>query len=112
MTTAQHYEANHILMWTMEYITRSKSEDDSEGPYHFEIRCNTASYSRNNETIRARHPHLFTDSYYEFCPINEIILLMPFEFINKLKNDEWTKIDPIWLKKLREHPHECGQECN
>jgi hypothetical protein len=37
MTTARHYEANHILMWTMESIKRTKSEDDSEGPYHFEI---------------------------------------------------------------------------
>ena len=37
MTTARHYEANHILMWTMESIQRTKSDDDTEGPYHFEI---------------------------------------------------------------------------
>ena len=103
MTTAGHYKANHILMWTIKSIKRTKSEDNTEGPYQFEIQCNTASYSHNSKIICARHPHFFKESYYSFCPINKIILSMPFEFINKLKFDEWTKIDPIWLKKLHEH---------
>ncbi len=96
MTTARHYEANHILMWTIESIKRTKSEDDTEGPYQFEIRCNTASYSHNSKTIRARHPHFFKESYYEFCPINEIILSMPFEFVNHLRLDELAILTEIY----------------
>ena len=103
MTTAKHYEANHILLWTMDRIQRLKSNEKSEDPYLFEIQCDMASYSFGDERIRARHPQLFKGRHHFFCPINDLILSMPFDFINKLKNGEWTKIDPNWLKKLREH---------
>jgi hypothetical protein len=103
MTTAKHYEANHILLWTMQKIQRLKTNDQGEGPYLFEIQCDMASYSFGDERIRARHPHLFKGRHHFFCPINDLILSMPFDFINKLKNGEWTRIDPNWLKKLRDH---------
>ncbi|MEY3178967.1 MAG: hypothetical protein RJB42_1208, partial [Bacteroidota bacterium] len=103
MTTAKHYEANHILLWTIDQIQRLKTNEKSEDPYLFEIRCDMASYSFGDERIRARHPQLFKGRRHFFCPINDLILSMPFDFINKLKNGEWTKVDPNWLKKLREH---------
>jgi hypothetical protein len=40
---------------------------------------------------------------YEFHPHNELVMSMPFEFIDGSKEKEWIAIDKIWLPKLSTH---------
>jgi hypothetical protein len=46
---------------------------------------------------------MFKENTYSFTPIDELVLSMPFEFINSLKVGTWTPIDKNWLKKLHKH---------
>jgi hypothetical protein len=56
-----------------------------------------------NETIRARHPKIFKNGTYAFHPHNALVMSMPFDFIDGLKEKDWTAIDKIWLQKLSKH---------
>ena len=46
---------------------------------------------------------MFKEDTFCFTPIDELVLAMPFEFINSLKVGTWTPIDRSWLKKLHNH---------
>ncbi len=39
-------------------------------------------YEESNATIRARHPKLFKDDTYKFEESKELVMYMPFEFID------------------------------
>jgi hypothetical protein len=55
------------------------------------------------ETIRTRHPKLFRDDTYEFEASKDLVMCMPFDFIDGLKEEKWTHIDKKWLAKLMKH---------
>ncbi len=46
---------------------------------------------------------MFKKGTYKFHPHNELVMSMPFEFIDGLKENAWTAIDKIWLQKLSKH---------
>jgi hypothetical protein len=69
----------------------------------FSIQCNTEPFEEENDTIRARQPKRFKHDTYEFHPHNELVMSMPFELIDGLKEKDWTAIDKIWLQKLSKH---------
>ncbi len=50
-------------------------------------------YEESNATIWARHPKLFKDDPYIFDASNELVMCMPFDFINGLKDEKLTCID-------------------
>jgi hypothetical protein len=60
-------------------------------------------YEHGNDSISARHPSLFKERFYAFTPINDLVLLMPFEAINSLKVGEWSRLDKNWLKSFHQH---------
>ena len=60
-------------------------------------------YEESNATIQARHPKLFKDDTYEFDASKELVMCMPFDFINGLKDKKWTQIDKKWLARLMKH---------
>jgi hypothetical protein len=60
-------------------------------------------YEESNATIRARHPKLFKDDISEFEASKELVMCMPFDFIDGLNDKKWTRIDHKWLAKLMKH---------
>jgi hypothetical protein len=69
----------------------------------FVIQCVMDEYEESNTTIQARHPKLFKDDTYEFEASKELVMRMPFDLINGLKDKKWTRIDHKWLARLMKH---------
>jgi hypothetical protein len=63
----------------------SKSNERS-----FVIQCVMDDYEESNATIPERHPKLFKDDTYMFEASKELVMCMPFDFINGLKDKKWT----------------------
>jgi hypothetical protein len=40
---------------------------------------------------------------YEFEASKELVMCMPFDFIDELKDNKWTHIDKKWLARLMKH---------
>jgi hypothetical protein len=53
-------------------------------------------YEESNATIRARHPKLFKEDTSECEAIGDLLMCMPFDFIDGLKDKNWTRIDQKW----------------
>jgi hypothetical protein len=56
-------------------------------------------------TNKHTHTHIFTQYSGISSHSKEFVLVMcmPFDFINGLKNKKWTCIDPKWLARLIKH---------
>ncbi len=67
-------------------------------------------YEHGNNSICARYPSLFKERFYTFTPIDNLVLLMPFEAIISLKVGEWSRLDNNWLKSF--HQHMCKADNN
>jgi hypothetical protein len=52
----------------------------------FFIQCVIDQYEESNASIQARHPKLFKNDTYIFDESKELMMCMPFEFINGLKD--------------------------
>jgi hypothetical protein len=63
----------------------------------FSIQCNTEPFEVGNDTIQARHPKMFKNGTYTFHPHNELVISMPFELIDGVKEKTWKAIDKTWL---------------
>ncbi len=63
----------------------------------------TSEYEESNATIQARHPKLFKDDTYEFEASKDLLMCMPVDFIDGLKDKKLTRIDHKWLVKLMRH---------
>jgi hypothetical protein len=50
-------------------------------------------YEESNATIQARYPKLFKDDTYEFEASKELVMCIPFDFIDGLKDNKCTHID-------------------
>jgi hypothetical protein len=60
-------------------------------------------YEESDCTIQTRHPKLFKDDAYKFEASTELVMCMPFDFIDGLKDKKWTHIDKKWLARLMKH---------
>ncbi len=60
-------------------------------------------YEESNATIQTRHPKLFKDYSYKFEASKDLLMCMPFDFIDGLKDKNWTCIDQKWLARLMKH---------
>jgi hypothetical protein len=69
----------------------------------FVIQCVMDEYEESNATIRARHPKLIKDDTYEFETSKELLICMPFDFIDGLKDKKWTHIHKKWSARLMKH---------
>ena len=59
-------------------------------------------YDEKNEAIRKRHSELFKNEYYSFCPSDDLVKSIPFEFIRDLKNDKYLALPNKWLKNVNQ----------
>jgi hypothetical protein len=66
----------------------------------FVIQCVMDENEESNATIQARHQKLFKDDIYKFEASMELVMCMPFDFIDGLKDINWTCIDHKWLARL------------
>jgi hypothetical protein len=69
----------------------------------FVIQCVMDEYEERNATIQARHPKLFKDDTYRFEASKELVMCMPFDFIDGLKDGKWTHIDKKKMARLMKH---------
>jgi hypothetical protein len=69
----------------------------------FVIQCVMDEYEESNAAIRARHQKLFKDDTYKFEASKELVMYMPFDFIDGLKDKNLTRIDHKWLARLMRH---------
>jgi hypothetical protein len=99
-TTPQHFEEDLIQLMTMKNI-KAVCSKSNERP--FVIQCVMDEYEEGNATIQARHPELFKYDTYMFEASKELVMCMPFDFINGFKDKKWSHIDHKWLVKLVKH---------
>ena len=99
-TTPQQLEEDHITLMTMRYIKAVCSKLNER---KFVIQCVMDEYEESNATIWARHPKLFKDDSYKFEASKDLLMCMPFNFIDGLMDKKWTHIDQRWLAKLMRH---------
>jgi hypothetical protein len=81
MTTSQQFEEAYIQFETMHQIKMEKMSNK----YKFSIKCLLENFQANNSTLRARQWKMLKKDTYEFEPIKELVLTMPFGFIDSLK---------------------------
>ncbi len=68
---------------TMRYIKAVCSKLNER---KFIIQCVMDEYKESNAIIHARHPKLFKNYTYEFKASKELVMCMPFDFIDGLKD--------------------------
>jgi hypothetical protein len=89
-TTPQQLEEDHIALVTMRHIEAVCSKSNER---KFVIQCVIDEYEESNATIQTRHLKLFKDDTYKFEASKDLLMCMPFDFINGLKDKSWTCID-------------------
>ncbi len=75
-------------------ILLTKGGENSDKDYQLHIKCDMQTYEHGNDSICAWHPSLFKERFYIFTPIDDLVLSMPFEAINSLKDGEWSRQMP------------------
>ena len=93
-------EEDHITLMTMRHIKAVCSKSNER---KFVIQCVMDAYEESNATIRARHPKLFKEDTYKFEASKDLLMCMPFDFIDGLKDKKWTHIHKKWLARLMKH---------
>jgi hypothetical protein len=48
------------------------------------------TYQLGNISLCEQHSTMFREETFTFTPIDELVMSMPFEFINNLKVGTWT----------------------
>jgi hypothetical protein len=75
---------------TMRYIKAVCSKSNKR---QFIIQCVMDEDEESIATIQARGPKLFKEDTYEFEASKDLLMCMPFDFIDGLKDKKWTHID-------------------
>jgi hypothetical protein len=91
-TTPKQFEEDQIQFMTMRFI---KVVNKNSNERSFVIQCVMDQYEESNATIQAKvgHPKLFKNDTYIFDASKELVICMPVEFINELKDKKRTCID-------------------
>jgi hypothetical protein len=87
-------EETLILLRTMKFIrmcVKKRNPDNTILERRFEIKCNVARYDEQNSSMRTRHPAIFRNQEYIFVPSNDMVLSMPFVWVEMLRDNQWTK---------------------
>ncbi len=99
MSTTKDYEECFIMFSTMTAIKKTLNKTDkqkkSKIAQSFEIPCAVTHFEVNNDSLRSRHPDIFKNDAFDFCPTNDLIKSMPFDFVNDLEDNKWTKLEKM-----------------
>ncbi len=66
---------------TMRHIKAVHSKSNKK---KFIIQCVMDEYEESNATIQTRHPKLFKEDTYQFEASKDLLMCMPFDFIDRL----------------------------
>jgi hypothetical protein len=91
------------LIWWQWGILKLFAQNQMKG--NLLIQCVMDEYEENNATIQARHPKLFKDDIYKFEASKKLVMCMPFDFIDGLKDE----IDSYW-QEMVEQVDEASEE--
>ena len=104
-TVSDDQEETLILLRTMKAIcmcVKKRNPDNTIQERRFEIKCNVEKYEPKNATLRNRHPAIFRNEEYIFVPSNDMVLSMPFSWVDKLTDNKWTLLEKSWKKKTHD----------
>jgi hypothetical protein len=62
------------------------------------------NYKQGNNTIPKRHKILFKDTInhqYDFPASNELVMTLPYQFVDSLKSGVWQKLSSPWLNLIQ-----------
>ena len=59
------------------------------------------NFEVSNDLLQRRHSTMFKNDDFYFCPTNDLVKSIPFNFVNGLKYSKWTKLDNKWLKDIK-----------
>ncbi len=94
MSTTKEYRECFIMYSTMNFIKKTVHKQvKSKIERSFEIRCVMQNFQVGNDSLRRRHPDMFKNEDFYFCPTNDLVKSMPFNFLNGLVDWKWTKLD-------------------
>jgi hypothetical protein len=68
---------------TMRHIKAVCSKSNESNLF---IQCVMDKYEESNATIQTRHPKLFKEDTYKFEASRDLLMCMPFDFIDGLKD--------------------------
>ncbi len=105
MSTTKDYEECFIMFSTMNLIKKTlhnfSSRNKNKIEQSFEICCPVTNFEVSNDSLRSRHPDIFKNEDFDFCPTNNLVKSMPFDFVNGLVVRKWTILDNKWLKDVK-----------
>ncbi len=70
----------------------------------FWIKCLMKNYERGNDAIHKRHKTLFKDTVnhqYNFPASNELVMTLPYQFVDSLRSGVWQKLPSPWLNLIQ-----------
>ena len=92
---------------TMNFIKNTlhnkDKQDNSKIERSFEIRCTMQNFEVSNDSLRSRHPNIFKNEDFDFCPTNNLVKSMLFDFVNGLIDGKWTDLENKWLKDVKKN---------
>ena len=107
MSPLKEYEECIIMYSTMNFIKKTvhtkDKQDKSKIECLFEIHCVMQNFQVSNDSLQSRHPDMFKNEDFDFCPTNDLVKSMPFDFVNGLVDGKWTKLDNKWLKDVKKY---------
>ncbi len=89
-----------ILLSTMYKIKKIVLEKNRR---KFWIKCLMRNYKRGNNAICKRHKTLAKDTVnyqYDFPESNELVMTLPYQFVDSLKSGVWQKLPSPWLNSI------------
>jgi hypothetical protein len=101
MTTLHQYKENMIHLFTMYKIRKIVPKKNRR---KFWIKCLMKNYERDNVAICKRHKTLFKDTVnhqYDFPASNELVMTLPYQFVDSLKSGVWQKLTSPWLNSIQ-----------
>ncbi len=73
-------------------LHKTDKQKKSKIAQSFEIRCAVTNFEVDNDSLQSRHPDIFKNEGLDFCPTNDLIKSMPFDFVNDLEDNKCTKL--------------------
>jgi hypothetical protein len=104
MTMAHQHEEAYIQLKTM---NRVKLTHSNLGAKIFIIECQTSGFCCNNLGLCTCHPKLFKYDIFTFMASDDLMRSMPFSSVDRLKQNVWTTLDKVLMKKLKSTLHQA-----
>jgi hypothetical protein len=96
MTTLHSFEEANIIYSTMKQIKLTMNEK-MRGCSSSNVTC---QIMMKNQASRKRHSKQFKSDKYSFCPSDDLVKLLSFEFARTLKKDQFIPLPSKWLRNV------------